>query len=1503
MSTSKNGYSFWVLLLVGVGMFMLTGCPGTGPTALFTASPTSGAAPLTVAFTDLSTPGTSPITAWAWDFGDGTTSTEQHPSHTYTEAGTYDISLTVTTDVGTASESKADYITVNVLPEAAFSASPTSGIALLSVVFTDLSTPGSSPITAWVWDFGDGGTSTEQNPAHTYTEAGTYDISLTVSSAAGSATETRTQYVAVAALPVAAFSASPTEGLGPLAVVFADLSTPGSSPITAWAWDFGDGGSSAEQNPAHTYTEPGVYAVALTVTTEVGSVTETKPGYITVTALPTPDFRVAPSSGAAPLTVSFTDLSTPGTSPITSWVWLFGDGTSSAEQHPVHTYSSPGAYSVSLTVASEVGSVSASKADFIIVGELPSAAFSAAPTSGTAPLNVTFTDASMPVSFPITGWAWDFGDGGTSTEQDPAHTYTVPGTYSVSLTVTTDVGSNTETKTDFVVINKDVWYVKAGASGGAGNSWDAALGSIQDAVDAASSAGGGKVWVAAGTYTGLEEQVLLMRASVALYGGFLGTESKFEQRNWNTNPTIIDGEDTRRCAVGADNAGLDGFVVQHGYVHGSNGAGMYNDGVSLVLENCTFLMNISELDTQCYKDVPYCMFFGGYGGGIYNKDSSPEMANCCFKENRSDRSGGGMCNVAYSSPVLRNCRFLNNTAEASADCIKDFCNYYGGGGMYNGGSSLVMTDCVFSGNTATDYLARGAGVYDEGCPSTVLANCTFEANLASGNGGGMYIDYCSPVLTNCRFVRNVADSGGGLCCSEGDSAPTVTNCTFFGNTAEDSGGGMYNTYSSPAVLNCVFFMNTADAGGGMANSHSFSALTNSTFGGNMAIYGRGMCNSCSSLVVTNCILWDGAATPEQELYNPSSCSSLAVTYSCVQGGYEGMGNIAEDPLLLQGRGAKGHIRPNSPCIDAGTAIGAPETDIRGVTRPQGAGVDMGAYELDDSDADGISDTWEQEHFGNLTAASATSDADGDGLSDLDESLYGTDSEEIDSDGDRLSDGEEVQEGWDPTLPTAFLRVSSGNTSGTEDGLSWVTAFTSIQAAVDAVQAMGEGEVWVAQGTYTGKAGDIVTMAEHVYLYGGFAGTETVREQRDWTARPTIIDGEGTRSLVNGANHAALDGFVLQNGQQGRVGGGLYCYHTSPVVINCSFSGNTAHFGGGLYCNDASPTLTNCSFSGNTAYHGGGIYCYSASPVLTNCTFSGNTADKYGGGIYCYSASPVLTNCTFSGNTAAEYGGGMYSYGASPVLTNCSFSANTATYGGGLYCEDGSPALTSCTFSENTASYFGGGLYCHDVSPALTTCIFSGNTTPYRGGGLYCDDASLALTSCSFSGNTAFSGGGGLYCYYGSLALMNCSFSGNMASNGGGGLHCYYVSPALTNCSFSGNTSDDAGGGLYCDDASPALTNCILWGDTATNLGGEIYTDPASSPTVTYSCVQGGYTGEGNIATDPLFVDAANGELRLQAASPCIDAGTADGAPSTDFLGVLRPQGAGYDMGAYEYAGG
>jgi len=248
------------------------------PAAAFSASPTSGNAPLKVQFTDKSTG--SPA-SWTWSFGDGTTSTTKNPTHTYSKAGKYTVSLTVKNAAGSNTITKTNYIQVKAVrkPVAAFSGTPTSGNVPLKVQFTDKST--GTP-TKWKWSFGDGTTSTRQNPMHKYSDAGKYTVKLTATNAAGSNTATKTNYIKVVTVttPVAVFSASPTSGKVPLTVKFTDKST--GLPVK-WKWSFGDGTTSRDKNPEHQYLQEGNYKITLTVSNAAGSNTATKINYIKVT--------------------------------------------------------------------------------------------------------------------------------------------------------------------------------------------------------------------------------------------------------------------------------------------------------------------------------------------------------------------------------------------------------------------------------------------------------------------------------------------------------------------------------------------------------------------------------------------------------------------------------------------------------------------------------------------------------------------------------------------------------------------------------------------------------------------------------------------------------------------------------------------------------------------------------------------------------------------------------------------------------------------------------------------------------------------------------------------------------------------------------------------------------------------------------------------------------------------------------------------------------------------
>ncbi|WP_319578871.1 PKD domain-containing protein [uncultured Methanospirillum sp.] len=465
---------------------MSAGGSPSGIVADFEGTPTNGAAPLTVKFTDRST---GNPTMWNWDFGDGVIPMDAscsgdvcnniaNPIHTYNTPGTYTVKLTASSQIGgTSVKEKVGYITVSgsgAGPKASFTADKRSGPNPLTVQFTDTSS--GSP-TMWFWDFGDGTNASIASPSHTYQQAGVYTVKLTSSSQQGTDTKTEKDFIAVTGdipPPVAMFEATPLSGSAPLTVKFTDLSI---GPPTTYYWDFGDTITSNEVNPSHTYTGPGSYTVTLTVSNSGGSHTMKRDNYILVGGSPSgvvADFEGAPTSGAAPLTVKFTDKSTG--SP-TMWIWDFGDGVIPMDAscsgdscnniaNPIHTYTAPGVYTVKLTASSQTGGVSTkTKEGYITVSQSGGviADFEGTPTSGGAPLTVKFTDKSTGGP---TMWIWDFGDGvipmdascsGDSCNNiaNPIHTYTAPGVYTVKLTASSQTGGvSTKTREGYITVSQ-----------------------------------------------------------------------------------------------------------------------------------------------------------------------------------------------------------------------------------------------------------------------------------------------------------------------------------------------------------------------------------------------------------------------------------------------------------------------------------------------------------------------------------------------------------------------------------------------------------------------------------------------------------------------------------------------------------------------------------------------------------------------------------------------------------------------------------------------------------------------------------------------------------------------------------------------------------------------------------------------------------------------------------------------------------------------------------------
>jgi hypothetical protein len=589
--------------------------------------------------------------------------------------------------------------------------------------------------------------------------------------------------------------------------------------------------------------------------------------------------------------------------------------------------------------------------------------------------------------------------------------------------------------------------------------------------------------------------------------------------------------------------------------------------------------------------------------------------------------------------------------------------------------------------------------------------------------------------------------------------------------------------------------------------------------------------------------------------------------------------------------------------------------------------------------------------------------------------------------------------------------------------------------VDAASADGGTcDVWVAQGRYhlyVASALDSLTLRSNVSIYGGFTGQETSREQRDHLAHETVLDGRASFDqalrvfhviTAIGTRDATVDGFTVTGGEALGMsqdlddrGGGLLAYSAGNLGFRgCRFVGNTAQgCGGGAYLYKGTGLrFVACAFEDNEAACGGGMCNDPASPLISGCTFTRNGAtgaftsegewdpEKGGGGMINLgprhwlqpgpSSNPQIEDCLFLENWATYDGGGISNiWSSSPSVSRAYFVGNEARDGAGMHCRnESSPAVRSCDFIDNLASGSGGGLALTNSSIAtVQDSRLVGNLANYGGAiaNSYDNDLPFLLDRCILAGNRASSGGGAMRNDIAMPLLASSVFAGNVTDgNGGAILNVMRSKPSLVGCTLVGNRAS-SGGGLYnmtggggsSNICYPSINSSVVFGNSPDSFARDAY---PSVTTVTYSDIEGGSPGTGNISLDPLFAhpglqgiisavaydparfvtlleDASaslipgelagrflqygglsrwlylvdnsattitvlgNAEevplgsayvvydLRLDAASPCIDAGDGQAAPPLDVEGFPRLDGPGAnvglgppwaDMGAYEH---
>jgi len=300
------------------------------------------------------------------------------------------------------------------------------------------------------------------------------------------------------------------------------------------------------------------------------------------------------------------------------------------------------------------------------------------------------------------------------------------------------------------------------------------------------------------------------------------------------------------------------------------------------------------------------------GGGFYfhsGEDKNSVLEGFTIVDGSG--GGGGAMTVHHSSPLLFNCKFINNAGG-------------GGGAIWvYGSSSIILINCTFSGNSIG--CEGGGGIYNDGNGEDsrpTLIGCTFNGNSAAYGGGAMYNSLTNVTVVNCTFSGNWTNVGGAIENQSGNL--TLTNCVFSGNSATWWGGGLHSVRSNLILTNCTFSGNSAPDGNAIACCWDWGWYP-------------------SNIELDNCILWDSGS----EIYNTDG-STITIIYSNVQGGWLGKGNIDADPCFVEADSNDYHLLPESPCINAGDPnyVAEPnETDLDGRPRVIDDRIDMGAYEF------------------------------------------------------------------------------------------------------------------------------------------------------------------------------------------------------------------------------------------------------------------------------------------------------------------------------------------------------------------------------------------------------------------------------------------------------------------------------------------------------------------------------------------------------------------------------
>lgn len=825
----------------------------------------------------------------------------------------------------------------------------------------------------------------------------------------------------------------------------------------------------------------------------------------------------------------------------------------------------------------------------------------------------------------------------------------------------------------------DCLFVDGDATGANnGCNWDDAFVHLQDALAAATL--GEEIWVAEGVYKPDQGsgQIALDRTStfqlknaVALYGGFVGTETDRDQRDWVAHETILSGD-----MVGDDDPNDWTGYIDNSY-HVVTGSG--TDATAL-LSGFTILGGDASGSTP-YDDLE------DYGGGMLNDNGSPTVESCTFRHNWA-RYGGGMANINLANPLVTDCTFMGNRASH-------------GGGMYNGGQ---------------------AGEPDG--PGPVVIRCSFLENSASEDGGAMYTGRRAPTLVSCFLAGNSTKYGKGGAIVNWAGALTLIQCVLSGNRAGSDGGAVYaELFATTTLLNCTLYGNSTDdgyAGGALASRHrSELTISNSIIWGNRAAGIPQQITSISwmrdpngtmvllpAVCVRHSVLEGGRDGIHQSLYAPWLCTVIGV--------------IEDYPAFIDPNGTDGLLGTQddnlrllavSPCIDAGNNETVPAeltTDLDGRPRfldsshkaDTGTGtaplVDMGAYECDrdypiiyvDADAIGNNDgsSWANAYphlqDGMLAAVAECEIRVAQGIYRPDEGAEQTI-------GDRAAS---FRVGRYVTIRGGYAGLGELDPDEREPQRHK----TVLSGDIGVHDWHGDNAHHVVIASET----DPTAMLDGLVIQGGNADGDPP------------FDDCGGGILIRRGNLTVQDCNFVGN-RAARDGGGIFNTLGGLTLRHCVFQGNSAGaYGGGMYSEWSRPAMyvteyhvrwtgivvERCTFFQNAAAQAGGGAAFNGDrPHVACCWFLQNRAPSGGGAASMFSSSPELINCIFGGNMSegvrpGDGGGGLISWGGLSLVTHCTFVGNSAVmFGGSLLATDEGRVEVANTIMWAHAASFGASI--------------------------------------------------------------------------------------------------------------------------------------------------------------------------------------------------------------------